>query len=145
MPSRPDLEQLYNCLLRNNSQLKNWYRGLSTYYDNHSEYSFSLVLENVWRMVRSLKILGRITLAQIDRAFWGFKANVKRMLDISVTRDKKVDIQELYYYDQSFNADSEVNWNIIAQLPNQKHIDINPMGKLNVHDPQRIVLLKDLV
>lgn len=44
LPQRPDLEQLYNCLLRNNSQLKNWYRGLSAFYDNHSEYTFCLIL-----------------------------------------------------------------------------------------------------
>jgi hypothetical protein len=43
-------------------------------------------------MVRSLKILGKITLAQIDRAFWGFRANVKKMLEISANWDKKVDL-----------------------------------------------------
>jgi hypothetical protein len=76
IPFNPDLEQLYNYLLRNNSQLKSWYKGLSLYYDNKSEYSFSLNLDNVWKMMRSLKILGRISLAQIDRGLGGFKPNI---------------------------------------------------------------------
>ena len=35
-PFAPNLEPLFNFLLRNNSQLKSWYKGLSNFYDQQS-------------------------------------------------------------------------------------------------------------
>ena len=66
-PFTPNLEALYNLLLRNNTQLKYWYKGLSNFYDQQSEFSFSLNGEGVWKMIRALKIIGDISLASIDR------------------------------------------------------------------------------
>lgn len=110
LPQRLDLEQLYNCLLRNNSQLKNWYRGLSSFYDNHSENTFCLILENVWKMVRSLKLLGRISLAQLDRGFWGTQLNVRQALVLSESHQQKVGLEDIYYFDQSFNTSDSLDF-----------------------------------
>jgi hypothetical protein len=67
LPYTPNLEYLCNYLLRNNTQLKNWYKNAASFYDQQSEFSFCLNLEGVWKMIRSLKVLGDFSLAQFDR------------------------------------------------------------------------------
>lgn len=44
LPLTPNLEPLYNYLLRNNTQLKSWYKAAAAFYDQQSEFSFCLTL-----------------------------------------------------------------------------------------------------
>ena len=79
-PFVPNLDPLYNFLLRNNSQLKFWYKGLANFYDQQSELSFCLNIEGVWKMVRALKILGDISLASLDRGLRDFNPDIQGVL-----------------------------------------------------------------
>jgi hypothetical protein len=44
LPATPNLEHIFNYLLRNNTQLKSWYKNAASFYDQQSEFSFCLNL-----------------------------------------------------------------------------------------------------
>ena len=94
-------------------------------------------------MVRSLKILGKMSLAQLDRGFWGFQQNVRKALQISQRHQEKVGIEDEYYFDQTFNIAASVNIPIKEIVNAEGQID--PRAVFNIHDAQRIVLFRDFV
>lgn len=55
-------------------------------------------------MVRSLKILGRVSLAEIDRSFWGFQIDARKAIPISEKYERKVALEDIYYWDQIHNV-----------------------------------------
>ena len=79
-PFAPNLDPLFNFLLRNNTQLKYWYKGLSNFYDQQSEKSFCLNLEGVWKMVRALKIVGDFSLAVLDRGIKDVNPDIQAIM-----------------------------------------------------------------
>ena len=95
-------------------------------------------------MVRSLKILGKISLAQLDRGFWGFQQNARKALQISRSHQQKVGIEDEYYFDQSFNIAEAFDISHVAEVLNTEE-QIDPRAELNVHDAQRLVLFRDFV
>lgn len=62
--------------------MKNWYKGISTFYDQQSEFSFCLNLEGAWKLIRSLKILGNFSLATLNRGLFETNPKVEQLLNI---------------------------------------------------------------
>jgi hypothetical protein len=98
LPYTPNLEYLTNYLLRNNTQLKTWYRNAASFYDQQSEFSFCLNLEGVWKMIRSLKILGDFSLAQFDRGVPHVNPDIETLLKITPQQaEERVSYEDIYY------------------------------------------------
>lgn len=71
------MELLENLLLRNNSQLKSFYKYFVAKFESASENSFSLTLEGLWKTLRELKILGhRLSLASVNRHYFSSPSQV---------------------------------------------------------------------
>jgi hypothetical protein len=86
--------------------LKSWYKGISTFYDQQSEYSFCLNLEGAWKMIRSLKILGSFSLATLNRGLYENNPNIRELLKIvDQVPDSAVDYEDVYYKYQSKNVE----------------------------------------
>lgn len=97
-PLAPNLEFMYNFLLRNNTQLKAWYKGASSFYDQQSEFSFCLTLEGAWKMIRSLKVLGDFSLANFNRGFPHSNPDIEGLLKIvPAAPEEKVFYEDIYY------------------------------------------------
>lgn len=130
-PFAPNLEPLFNFLLRNNSQLKSWYKGLSNFYDQQSELSFCLNLEGVWKMIRALKILGDFSLASIDRGFRDLNPHIKNILELlDVPRDE-VDYEDVYYEKIASNSE-EIDFE--NPVCGEGEIIECPFNEYKVHD-----------
>jgi len=87
-----------NYLLRNNTQLKAWYKNAASFYDQQSEFSFCLNLEGVWKMIRSLKILGDFSLAQFDRGVPHINPDIEALLKITPQQaEDRVNYEDIYY------------------------------------------------
>ena len=98
LPYTPNLEFLFNYLLRNNTQLKNWYKNAASFYDQQSEFSFCLNLEGVWKMIRSLKILGDFSLAQFDRGVPHTNPDIEGVLKITPQQaEDRVSYEDIYF------------------------------------------------
>ena len=98
LPYTPNLEFLFNYLLRNNTQLKNWYKNAASFYDQQSEFSFCLNLEGVWKMIRSLKILGDFSLAQFDRGVPHINPDIEGVLKITPQQaEDRVSYEDIYF------------------------------------------------
>jgi hypothetical protein len=65
------LKEIQNILLRNNSEMKNWYRIYSRKIDvTKSEESFAMTLRQVWRFLRDTHLITPTsTIAQFDRVY----------------------------------------------------------------------------
>lgn len=106
LPFTPSLDPLYNYLLRNNTTLKNWYKAISTFYDQQSEYSFCLNLEGAWKMIRSLKILGSFSLATFNRGLYSNIPKVRELLQlVEQTPDLLINYEDIYYQSQAKNKE----------------------------------------
>ena len=98
LPSTPNLEYLCNYLLRNNTQLKTWYRNAASFYDQQSEFSFCLNLEGIWKMIRSLKILGDFSLAEFNRGVPHSTPDIEAILKITPqVAEDKISYEDIYY------------------------------------------------
>ena len=98
LPLTPNLEPLYNYLLRNNTQLKSWYKGAAAFYDQQSEFSFCLTLEGAWKMIRSLKILGDFSLAHFNRGLPHSNPDIEGLLKIiPQSPEERVNYEDIYY------------------------------------------------
>ena len=69
--SEETLKEVQNILLRNNSELKQWYRVYSRKIEAHKcEESFAMTLRQVWRFLRDTHLISaNSTLAQFDRVY----------------------------------------------------------------------------
>ena len=70
-------KEVQNILLRNNSDLKQWYKYYSKKVEaQKSEESFSMTLRQVWRFLRDCQVIGPdATLASFDRVYFQGKKN----------------------------------------------------------------------
>ena len=70
-------KEVQNTLLRNNSDLKSWYKHYSRKVEaQKSEESFSMTLRQVWRFLRDCQVIGPdATLAQFDRVYFQGRKN----------------------------------------------------------------------
>lgn len=70
-------KEVQNTLLRNNSEMKNWYKLYAKKVEaTKSEESFSMTLRQVWRFLRDCQVVGPdATLAQFDRVYFQGKKN----------------------------------------------------------------------
>jgi len=73
LEGNPDetLKEIQNCLLRHNSELKQWYKVYSRKIEvTKSEESFAMTLKQVWRFLRDNHLVSaNSTLAQFDRVY----------------------------------------------------------------------------
>mmetsp|Transcript_654 Transcript_654/g.770 ORF Transcript_654/g.770 Transcript_654/m.770 type:complete len:89 (-) Transcript_654:979-1245(-) len=61
LEASPDetLKEVRNILLRNNTDLKSWYKYYSRKVETHkTEESFAMTLRQIWRFLRDTKIIG---------------------------------------------------------------------------------------
>ena len=142
-PLKPDMDQVYNLLLRNNSQMKGWYKNLTTIYDSKSELTFSLNLEGVWKIVRNLKVLGKISLARIDRLLAEPKPNLRNTIEAIRGMDEKFPVKDIEYLVQGNSIP-----NLTDSLENFESAE-SPVADLretsNIHEGQKVILFKDFV
>lgn len=70
-------KEVQNILLRNNSELKNWYKVYARKVElQKTEESFAMTLRQVWRFLRDCQIIGPdATIAQFDRVYFQGKKN----------------------------------------------------------------------
>lgn len=91
-------------MLRNNSQIKSWYKNLSLIFDSKSELIFSLTLEGIWKILRNLKVLGKVSLARINRKLAENRLNLRKVVETIKDIKEGIPIKEIEYYVEANNV-----------------------------------------
>lgn len=140
-PLAPNLELMYNFLLRNNTQLKAWYKGAAAFYDQQSEFSFCLTLEGAWKMIRSLKVLGDFSLAHFNRGLPHTNPDIQALLKIvPPAAEERACYEDIYYRYLCAEAARQSD---LASLAEAKQVAQElPFREYLVHDREANILFR---
>lgn len=136
------LKEVQNCMLRHNSELKQWYRVYSRKIECiKNEDSFAMTLRQVWRFMRDTHLVGAgSTLAMFDRLYDKGKKNHFLLLK----SDEKDKFDRLYLAEKK--AEGQQEQKAQANLSDdedetQEAIDAQALSQADdVHDPSKLVL-----